>query len=235
MIIDCIGCLHGQYPKLEGGDLLIVTGDLTARHTINEIDEFNNWIFNQRYRKKILIAGNHDDILEMGVFDINDPQDNTVIIDPSCDYLCNSGTEFEYEEDDIELEECGIHPTVDKSLKIWGTPHSLLFEGVNPRCNAFMGTEEELKKEYDKIPEGIDILISHTPPYGILDMNKHGEHCGSISLRETMFRVKPKYLICSHIHEQGGKEIDLVMTKVINCSYVNERYQPVNKVMRISL
>lgn len=31
MIIDCIGCLHDHYPELEGGDLLIVTGDLTAR------------------------------------------------------------------------------------------------------------------------------------------------------------------------------------------------------------
>ena len=26
IIIDCIGCLHGHYPKLEGGDLLIITG-----------------------------------------------------------------------------------------------------------------------------------------------------------------------------------------------------------------
>lgn len=31
MIIDCISDLHGQYPQLEGGDLLIVAGDLTAR------------------------------------------------------------------------------------------------------------------------------------------------------------------------------------------------------------
>ena len=31
MIVDRISDLHGHYPQLEGGDLLIVAGDLTAR------------------------------------------------------------------------------------------------------------------------------------------------------------------------------------------------------------
>jgi Icc-related predicted phosphoesterase len=96
-----------------------------------------------------------------------------------------------------------------------------------------MGTEEELQKKYDLIPEGIDILISHTPPYGILDKNYKGMHCGSVSLRNIMHRVDPQYLICGHIHECGGKEINLILTKVINCSLVNERYNPVHRSIRI--
>ena len=36
MIIDCISDLHGFYPKLEGSDLLIIAGDLTARDTKDE-------------------------------------------------------------------------------------------------------------------------------------------------------------------------------------------------------
>lgn len=36
MIIDCISDLHGYYPELGGGDLLIVAGDLTARDTPEE-------------------------------------------------------------------------------------------------------------------------------------------------------------------------------------------------------
>lgn len=214
MIIDCIADLHGYFPKLDGGDLLIVAGDLTATHTLKELDKFNGWIFQQDYRKKIVIGGNHDIFFERGVFDINDPKDNTVIIDPSCDYLCNSGTEFE-------------------GLKIWGTPHSLIFEGVNPRCKAFMKTEKELDVIYSNIPNDIDVLISHTPPHGILDKNIFGEWCGSESLRNAMFRTKPKYLICGHIHECGGKEVDLTTTYVINCSYVNECYKPTNKPFRI--
>jgi hypothetical protein len=38
MIIDCIADLHGHYPKLDGGDLLIICGDLTARDQFYPLD-----------------------------------------------------------------------------------------------------------------------------------------------------------------------------------------------------
>jgi len=56
MIVDFIGCLHGHYPKLEGGDLLIVTGDLTSRHSDREFQLFAIWLSRQSYRKKIFIG-----------------------------------------------------------------------------------------------------------------------------------------------------------------------------------
>lgn len=211
MIIDCVADLHGHYPILDGGDLLIVAGDLTGRDHPLEHLNFLQWLREQPYRKKIVVAGNHDNFIEnLTCKYIHE------IPYPNCEYLCNSGIEFE-------------------GLKIWGTPHSLIFDEVNPKCTAFMGTEEELKEKYDLIPEGIDILISHTPPNRILDENRYGEYCGSVSLRETMFRIEPKYLICGHLHECGGKEVDLKMTRVINCSYVNEWYEPNNEPMRITI
>jgi Icc-related predicted phosphoesterase len=208
MIIDCIADLHGFFPELEGGDLLIIAGDLTAGHQDKEYIEFNSWLLKQKYRKKVLVSGNHDVWIEEASMMSGTFYD--------CEYLYNSGTEFE-------------------GLKIWGTPHSLIFDGVNPRCTAFMETERGLKKKYELIPEGIDILISHSPPCGVLDVNSLGECCGSLALRETMFRVKPKYLICGHIHECGGKTIDLTTTHVINCSHVDENYKPKNKPIRITI
>ena len=55
MIIDCISDLHGFYPELEGGDMLIVAGDLTARDQQDEYEKFHIWIHNQKYKKKICL------------------------------------------------------------------------------------------------------------------------------------------------------------------------------------
>ena len=43
MIIDCISDPHGFYPKLKGGDLLLIAGDLTANDTQKEFDKFFQW------------------------------------------------------------------------------------------------------------------------------------------------------------------------------------------------
>lgn len=222
MIIDCVSDLHGYYPKLKGGDLLLLCGDYTASDKLMQWAEFFRWLKKQDYRKKILIAGNHDHFMESGFPKTQEEADDLKEVQEflgeeiDFEYLCNSGTEFE-------------------GLKIWGTPHSLMFEGVNPKCTAFMSYEKLLKKKYSMIPSGIDILMSHTPPFGILDRSVRGALCGSHSLRETMFRVKPKHLVCGHIHECGGKDVDLVTTYVINCSYVNECYKPKNKPFRIEV
>lgn len=47
MIIDCISDLHGYYPKLEGGDLLIVAVDFTTRDTLPELSKFKDWLSQQ--------------------------------------------------------------------------------------------------------------------------------------------------------------------------------------------
>src|SRR5690349_16270157 len=101
MIIDCISDLHGFYQKLEGGDLLIVAGDLTAKDTLEELHAFNYWLLKQDYEKIVFIAGNHDNKLQ------NREPRNEIEWEGTPDtlnrivYLCDSGTEFE-------------------GLKIWG-------------------------------------------------------------------------------------------------------------------
>jgi Icc-related predicted phosphoesterase len=215
MKIDCISDLHGYYPKLEGGDLLIVAGDLTARDTFQQHCDFKLWLYKQPYRKKIVIAGNHD-----GHF-VGMPADKYIF---SCynsdtgeqesyaDYLMDSGTEFE-------------------GLKLWGSPWTPTFYDWH-----FMRDRgESIKKNWDLIPEDTDILVTHGPPFGILDQTVEKEFVGCEMLRDAMFRIKPKLMVFGHIHEQGGKKVDLISTICVNASYVNENYQPVNKPIRIEL
>lgn len=217
MIIDCISDLHGYYPKLEGGDLLIVAGDLTARDFESEHALFDYWINEQNYKKKIVIAGNHDNVLAEKRLKFQ-----------FCDYLCDSGTEFE-------------------GLKIWGSPWTKTFAGMNPKCKAFTcNTEEELTSKFSLIPEDVDILITHSPPFGILDgiPNMYDGtyfHVGSRSLDDKIFSsLKNLQLhVFGHIHEHGGKKEKNYSVRdkyfSVNASHVNERYKPINAPIRVIL
>jgi len=228
MIIDCVSDLHGYYPELEGGDLLIVAGDLTARDKYWEYQEFFSWIYEQRYSKKIVIGGNHDNFLTK----TNENYEIRRIAgyskeDIELEYLCDSGTEFE-------------------GLKIWGSPWTKTFPGMNPHCKAFtFDMEDELYDKFVQIPKGLDILITHGPAYGILDgvplEDGTLHHCGSKALYNWLKYVdRPRYHIFGHIHEAYGQEeyfptyLDNMMQS-INCSHVNEFYEPVNDPIRIEL
>lgn len=231
MLIDCIADLHGYYPKLDGGDLLIIAGDCTARDEIKQWADFFAWLKKQDYRHKILVAGNHDSLLENAFPHNQKEADELAEIQewlveigemgfPDFEYLCDSGTEFE-------------------GFKIWGSPWSSQFPGINPKCCAFTYSfMSSLKEKWDLIPDDIDILITHTPPYGYFDKvkNEYEALVGDMELRNQVIgRIKPKLHVFGHIHEWGGKSIDTNVTKFINCSYVNERYEPVNKPIRIEL
>ena len=221
MIIDCISDLHGNFPKLSGGDILIVAGDLTARDSFYEHVNFIYWLELQSYDKKIWISGNHDRTAEAEV------EPYTWTINEELIYLCDSGTEY-------------------KNLKIWGSPWTKTFKGINSLCTAFtLENEKALDEKWDLIPDDIDILITHSPPFGILDKTLGNFHVGSTSLLEKVTKVKPALHVFGHIHESYGKKelilknnqglIENKKTTFINASHVNEKYAPVNKPMRIIL
>jgi len=217
MIIDCISDLHGHYPKLEGGDLLIVAGDLTAEDHIVEYIKFFLWFEKQKYFHKVLVAGNHDKKIHEEGLDFSFPKEGIY-------YL---------EDDGIEIE----------GLKIWGSPWTLKFRGQNPNAMAFScENESEIASKWALIPKDIDILVTHSPPNGILDGISKScgvEHCGSVSLRNFTLDSKhfpnKKLHIFGHIHEWGGNQIGKDPCKYVNASYVDEDYEPVNKPVRVIL
>ncbi len=184
------------------------------------------------YKKKIIIAGNHDNRVQ------NQPGLLYSMLG-QYEYLCDSGTEFE-------------------GLKVWGSPWTKAFKGMNPHCKAFtVDTEEELAEKWALIPSDIDILVTHSPPQGIFDGNIHGENCGSPSLfKKSTSLKKLKLMVWGHIHEDYGmitsgellgySQLDHALPPshsifeapiacYVNASHVNERYEPINKPVRIVL
>jgi Icc-related predicted phosphoesterase len=53
--------------------------------------------------------------------------------------------------------------------------------------------------------KAIQILITHTPPYGVLDLTRRGINAGCESLLERMVKLKDLRLhVFGHIHEAAG-------------------------------
>jgi Icc-related predicted phosphoesterase len=63
----------------------------------------------------------------------------------------------------------------------------------------------EIGAKWALIPTGIDVLITHGPPEGILDRNRMGEPCGCRDLLTQVLDVKPRLHVFGHIHEGAGR------------------------------
>lgn len=111
---------------------------------------------------------------------------------------------------------------IDKSATVQG----LKFHGT-PWCLpigrwAWQAPEYLLEHIYSLIPDDVDILISHAPPYGLGDRVQDGELAGSKSLLERMKSLSNlKFLVCGHIHEARGR-----YGKVVNVSSIDHKYIP---------
>jgi Icc-related predicted phosphoesterase len=191
-------CRHSSL-QLPKADVLIHAGDITYRGKKSEVDDFLHWFFKQHYSYKIFIAGNHDFYFEKHpVSEIAQMLPKDII------YLNDSGT-------------------VINGINIWGSPVTPWF--FNWAFNRFRGTS--INRHWKMIPPNTDVLITHGPPFGILDTVINGRNVGDKDLLKKVLEIKPKVHVCGHIHEAYGVAKKGV-TKFINACVLNECYELVN-------
>lgn len=93
------------------------------------------------------------------------------------------------------------------------------YSGMNrwykPNASRRRGLFDFLKKNRDAI------VISHAPPFKILDKAYNGLNRGSRILREAIERFQPSLVLCGHIHEAKGEK-KLGKTKVINLGFFGD-------------
>lgn len=100
-----------------------------------------------------------------------------------------------------------------QGIKFYGSP--MMTEG--PRM-AFRTTDDP-DKVWSAIPDDIDVLITHIPPYGILDQDY-----GCKGLIKKVKEIKPKVHCFGHIHAWNGtKKVDDI--QFINCAC---EWEPLN-------
>ncbi len=82
-------------------------------------------------------------------------------------------------------------------------------------------------ESFQKIPDDTDILMTHQPPYGILD-NSANIHYGDRDLLQTVMDIRPRYHLFGHIHDAYGMEKEKD-TLFANASIVDVYYRLLNK------
>lgn len=62
-----------------------------------------------------------------------------------------------------------------------------------------------------------DVMVTHEPPAGTLDVASSGQHIGSRAVLDLVTRLRPRVLACGHVHESPGLA-RLGDTVVVNCT-----------------
>jgi len=214
MKIVGISDTHCRLRKMElpEGDMLIHSGDLTFQGNIAEISQELRELerLKSKYKYIIFVDGNHDWL----------GQRNPELMRQ----MCKDAGIIYLQDESVEIE----------GIKIYGSPWQPAF------CNwAFnLPRGEKLKAKWAMIPNDTNILVTHSPPYGILDTVErwNGPNCEfdleHVGCEELYLRVMElpnlKFHQFGHIHKDYGT-IQMGNTTFINASSCNEAYKPVNK------
>lgn len=194
--------MHAEWAKkhpLPEADVIVFTGDMSGRGYKYEISQFLDWFSDLPYEYKIFIAGNHD----FG-FDNGDKEDVLAMIPDNVIYLNDSGVEIE-------------------GIKFWGSP-------IQPEFNNWAFNRkrgDEIKEHWDMIPDDTQVLLTHGPPFGILDYVPRSDL--QVGCQDLLMAIKLRLKdlrvhAFGHIHEGAGiKSMDGIT--YINGSILDEYYQ----------
>ena len=200
--------LHCRIPAVPDGDVLIHAGDLVRGRSLTEVAEFFQWFQALPHEHKIVVAGNHAFAFEQ------QPMLAEGLVPAGVHYLRDTGL------------------TID-GLKFWGSPWQPWF--LDWAFNLERGAE--LAAKWAMIPDDTDVLVTHGPPHGILDLtwdypNKH------VGCEDLLARIGQLWQLrlhaFGHIHEAYGQE-EHGAVRYVNASICTIEYLPINAPVVIDL
>jgi Icc-related predicted phosphoesterase len=184
-------------------DFLVCSGDLTYRGSLEELTKAVEYLAKQPAKNIIVIAGNHDYTLD------SQHRGYNANIDAEFIKLISRIDYMHYLEH--------IPKNID-GINFFGSPYTPEF------CKWGFAYNDTLTDLWEQVPENTDILVTHGPPYGILDQTRNGNrNVGSHSLKHELTRIKPKVHCFGHIHEARGtiEMDDTIYVNAAICDYPN--------------
>lgn len=212
-ISDMHGRLDGLNPA--GADIVVIAGDFSMMYgwRFDQILAQTRWVeerfiaWCKQYPKVefCVIPGNHDLFAarQECLTEIKWPKNVHFLIDEA-----------------VEV----------KGLKIGGTPW---VPRINVRWAFECMTSEELTHHLQWIPDDLDVLITHSPPFikgSSIDVSlqTNSPHFGSREMTAAIRRAKPRYVFCGHIHSGDHRPLAYHVGRrqitICNVSRVDETY-----------
>lgn len=205
MRLVAVSDTHGFHRQLRvpDGDVFIHAGDFMLSGNADELElvrDFNAWLGELPHKTKLVTCGNHDRFFEGYSAEARS-------------FICNARL-------------VGDAQVVVEGIRFWLSPWTPRFpEGSN--YWAFMRQRSAMHYVWDAVPIGIDVLVTHGPPQGILDEVPGGELAGDYALRRAVFdHIKPRIHFFGHIHEGRG-ETEVAGIQFANVTQVDGAYRPV--------
>lgn len=186
---------HHKNVHLPDGEVLLHTGDLVGnygdRDILKHLADFVEWLakISPKFKLIAVIAGNHDTLLDEERYPREAAKAKRFFLSklPSnAVYLENAGVEYQ-------------------GLKIWGSPTCCCREetlGKRYLSNAFERRKHERQQIWSKIPEGLDVLMTHVPPHRVLCESDCG--CELLLDRLNHLSSPPRFHCFGHAHDYFG-------------------------------
>jgi predicted phosphodiesterase len=193
----CVSDTHSRFFCYIPGDVLIHAAEYLHRAP---------------YAHKVVIAGNHELPFDVANYEaIIARRKITQHCDPAAT-KCLLGHVC-YLEDNLAVVE---------GYRIWGCPWTKHKNG------AFYLVDKEMRvRKWASMPEGVDILVTHSPPFEIMDISRQGKPAGCKDLLKRVKKVKPKVHVFGHTHAgYGFSHIEGIT--FVNAAICNNDYEPVN-------
>jgi Calcineurin-like phosphoesterase len=193
---------HGRHRDLEvpEADLLIHAGDFTRHGKEHEVAAFGAWLAQQPHAVKLVVPGNHDLLCQQ------DPERARELL-PGARLLLGEGGHF-------------------AGLSVWGSPWQPWFKDW-----AFnLPRGPLLAEHWATAPADLDVLITHTPPAGVLDVTWRRQAVGCEDLTAALSRLRPRLHVFGHIHEARGRALLPTGGLALNACNLNLLYRPAHPV-----
>lgn len=232
----CFSDTHGRHDSIPKhyypeADVLLHAGDFTNSGELEQVESFGKWLEAYPAKHKIVIAGNHDITFHEEYYVDRGAQRFHRKPVPDHDASGLPTMKFEanpydcskargllkgstYLEDGM-VEVCGY--------TIYGSPWQPEF------CDwAFMKPRgQPMGEVWEHVPKEVDVLLTHTPPYGHGDSNSSGGRVGCEMLAAAIQHRAVSVNVFGHIHEGYGCSADDA-TLFINASTCTHEYKPIN-------